>query len=299
MPSFAALFMRVQLFITKPITRFAGIPAARKAQDQLGRLTVRALKERVEYDDIAFEHFMASYAQPKKRQDIGAGVILYLHGGGYTAGGLDYCKAFGGVLTVASGLPTLCVAYRLAPEHRFPAALDDAVTAYDSLLAKGYAPERIIVAGESAGGGLSFALGLRLRDEGKPLPAGVIGVSPWADLSFTGKSYQNNVRRDPSLRREFLAYNVIMYAAGREDEAYVSPIFGDFSGFPPSLLFAGSEEILLDDARTLQKRLIEGGAAAELIVEKGLWHVYPLYGLPESRKAIARMVEFIDERLER
>lgn len=298
MPSFAALFMRMQLFITKPITRFAGIPAARVAQDQLGRLTVRALKERVEYEDIAFEQFMAGFARPKQGQDISEGVILYLHGGGYTAGGLDYCKAFGGVLAVACGLPALCVAYRLAPEHRFPAALDDAVTAYDSLLQKGYAPERIIVAGESAGGGLSFCLGLRLKAEGKPLPAGFIGVSPWADLSFSGKSYQNNVRRDPTLRSEFLAYNVIMYAAGREDEAYVSPIFGDFSGFPPCLLFAGSEEILLDDARTLQQRLLEGGAKAELIVEKGLWHVYPLYGLPESRKAIARMVTFIEERLE-
>lgn len=298
MPSFAALFMRMQLFITKPITHFAGIPAARVAQDQLGRLTVRALKEQVEYEDVALANCMASFAWPKQQHETAEGVILYLHGGGYTAGGLDYCKAFGGILASAAGIPAFCVAYRLAPEHRFPAALDDAVAAYDCLLEKGFAPERIIVAGESAGGGLSFCLGLRLKDEGKPMPAGFIGVSPWADLSFTGKSYQNNVRRDPTLRREFLAYNVIMYAAGREDESYVSPIFGNFEGFPPCLLFAGSEEILLDDALTLQKRLLEGGAEAELIVEKGLWHVYPLYGLPESRRAVARMVTFIRERLE-
>ncbi|MDO4572983.1 MAG: alpha/beta hydrolase [Clostridia bacterium] len=296
MPSLAALFMRLQLHLTKPIVRFAGIPAARLAQDQLGRLTVRALKERVTYEDCAFETFSASFASPKTLVSQDA-VILYLHGGGYTAGGLDYCKAFGGVLAEACGLKTFCVAYRLAPEHRYPAALDDALEAYGRLLAMGWPAERIVVAGESAGGGLSFCLGLRLKSEGRPLPAGFVGISPWADLTFQGASYHNNVRRDPSLCRESLAFYVIMYAAGHEDEPFVSQVLGEFSGFQPSLLYAGGDEILLDDARTLAVRLQAAGAQAELIVENGLWHVYPLYGLPESRRAIRRMAEFIQERL--
>lgn len=297
MPSLAAYFMRIQLFLTKPIVRFAGIPASRKAQDQLGRLTQRALKEQVRYEDIRFERFEASFAQPRAGQAPDAGVILYLHGGGYTAGMLDYCKAFGGILSVACGLRTLCVAYRLAPEHRFPAALDDAMAAYDYLLEQGYAG-RILVAGESAGGGLAFCLGLRLRDEDRPMPCGFIGISPWADLMFSGNSYSNNVRRDPSLCRESLAYYTLMYAAGREDEPYVSPVLGEFSGFPPVLLTVGSEEILFDDAKTLHARIREAGVPAELIVGKGLWHVYPLYGLPESRDAIRRMAKFIWERLD-
>lgn len=296
MPSLAARLMRIQLFLTKPIVRFAGIPASRVAQDQLGRLTVRALKEQVAYEDVEFDNFTASFVQPRGGKAPDAGVILYLHGGGYTAGWLDYCRAFGSILAIATGLRTFCVAYRLAPEDRYPAALDDAVAAYDRLLQDGYAG-RIVVVGESAGGGLSFCLGQRLLLENKPMPAGVVAISPWADLTLAGGSYQNNVRRDPSLCRESLAYYALMYAAGRETEPLVSPVFGDLSGFPPVLMTAGSEEILLDDARTLHAHLEAAGVPAELIVEKGLWHVYPLYGLPESRRAVKRIAEFIWERL--
>ena len=293
----AALLLKIQLLLAKPIVRFTGIEASRLAQDQLGRISARLLSSRVDYEDVAFDDFEACFAVPDGMEAADERVILYLHGGGYTAGGLDYCKGFGGVLAAACGIKTLCVAYRLAPEHRFPAALDDAETAYRFLLARGYSEKRIVVAGESAGGGLTYCLMMRLKSKELPLPAGLVGISPWADLTFTGRSYRNNVWRDPTLCRESLAYYVLVYAAGHEDEAEVSPIYGNLKGLPPSLLFAGSDEILLDDVRTLHERLLSAGSPSELTIKRGMWHVYPLYGVPESRAAIARMAEFIKKRL--
>ena len=169
--------------------------------------------------------------------------------------------------------------------------------AYQYLLDSGYAPDKIAVAGESAGGGLALSLVLRLRDEGKPLPSCIVAISPWADLTLSGSSYNNNVRLDPTLIRESLAYYVIAYAAGHEDEAYVSPVLGDFAKFPPTLLFAGSDEILLSDAKTVYKRLKKAGVDTKLVVEEGMWHVYPLYGTPEGKKALSEMALFLRSRL--
>jgi acetyl esterase/lipase len=231
----------MQLRLTKPIARFATIDDARRAQDQLGRMTSELLRAKVNFEMVEFDRFAASFAVSTACHEPCDRVVLYLHGGGYTAGGLDYAKGFGAMLATQTQVSVLCVAYRLAPEHKFPAAQDDAVDAYQYLLDAGYLPEHIAIAGESAGGGLALSLVLRLRDEGKPMPACIVAISPWADLSLSGSSYNNNVRLDPTLIRESLAYYVIAYAAGHEDEAYVSPVLGDFTGFPPTLLFAGSD----------------------------------------------------------
>lgn len=292
MPSLRANLLKLQLHLAKPIVRFTGIEASRRAQDALGTITSRLLEPAVTYEPVEFDGFEACFAVPQKLQADDR-AILYLHGGGYTAGGLSYCKAFGGVLAMSTGLRALCVAYRLAPEHRHPTALDDAEMAYDRLLSLGYAPENIAFAGESAGGGLIYCLALRLKQKGKPMPACLVGISPWADLTMGGRSYSNNVLRDPSLCRESLAYYVLVYAAGRETEPTVSPVFGDFHGFPPSLLFAGGDEILLDDSRTLCERLRDAGAEASLHIEPGMWHVYPLYGTPEGKTALQKMTAFL------
>ena len=289
--------LRMQLRLTKPIARFATIDDARKAQDQLGRMTAEILRSKVSFEPVEFDRFSACFAVANACIEPCDRVVLYLHGGGYTAGGLDYAKGFGGVLAAQTGVSVLCVAYRLAPENKFPAAQDDAMDAYQFLLDSGYAPEQIAFAGESAGGGLALSLALRLRDEGKPMPAGIVAMSPWADLTLSGSSYNNNVRLDPTLIRESLAYYVIAYAAGHEDEAYVSPILGDFTGFPPTLLFAGSDEILLSDAKTVYKRMKKAGVDCKLVVEEGMWHVYPLYGTPEGKRALEEMSLFIQTRL--
>ena len=285
--------LKMQLKLAKPLARFASIEDARKAQDQLGRMTAELLKTRVTFEQVEFESFPACYVTSNLCVSPCDRVILYLHGGGYTAGGLDYAKGFGAVLASQTRLNIFCVAYRLAPEFKFPAAQDDAMEAYQFLLDQGYLPEHIAIVGESAGGGLALSLTLRIRDEKKPMPACVVAISPWADLTLSGSSYNNNIRRDPSLIRESLAYYAIAYAAGHEPEAYVSPAYGDFTGFPPTLLFAGGDEILLSDARTVQKKLKLAGADSTLVIADGMWHVYPLYGTPEGKLAVEEMGLFL------
>lgn len=299
MPSIGSIILRLQLRLAKPIVRFTSIETARAAQDKLGEITASLLKTRASlaYIDEPFDEFEACFAVPSACERPDELAILYLHGGGYTAGSLNYAKGFGGLLADRTRYRTLCVGYRLAPESKFPAALDDAMTAYRRLLESGYAPEHIAFVGESAGGGLCYCLALKCKDEGVPLPRCIVGMSPWTDLTLSGASYRNNVMRDPTLIRESLAYYVLAYAAGHEDEPYVSPVLGDLTGLPPSLLFAGADEILLDDARTLHARLQEAGCRSELIVENGMWHVYPLYSTRESRRALETMTAFVRDAL--
>lgn len=297
MPSLSARLLKLELRLAKLLVRFTGIEAARAAQDQLGRVTTRLLKDKVTFEPVSFPDFTASFVVSNACEGSCDRAVLYLHGGAYTAGGLDYAKGFGALLASETRLRVFCAAYRLAPEYKYPAALNDAYTAYRYLLERGYAPEHIALAGESAGGGLALGLALRLRDEGIPLPAGIACISPWTDLTFSGASYRNNVYRDPSLIRESLAYSVIAYAAGHEYEPYVSPVYGEYSGFPPCLFFAGSDEILLSDAKTVHYDLLRAGIPSELIVENGMWHVYPLYGTPEGKRALVQMSSFIRVRL--
>ena len=293
MPSLSARLLKLELRLAKPLVRFTGIEQARTAQDQLGRMTARLLQDKVTFEPVSFPDFTACFAFSNACEGACDRTILYLHGGAYTAGGLDYAKGFGALLASETKLNVFCVAYRLAPEYKYPAALNDAYTAYRYLLERGYQPNQIAIAGESAGGGLALALALRLRDEGISLPAGIACISPWTDLTFSGASYRNNVYRDPSLIRESLAFSVIAYAAGYEYEPYVSPAFGDYTGFPPCLFFAGSDEILLSDAKNVHHRLLRAGVPSELVIENGMWHVYPLYGTPEGKRAIERMAAFL------
>ncbi len=297
MPSLSANLLKLELRLAKPLVRFTGIEQARAAQDQLGRITTRLLKDKVSFEPISFPDFTACFAFSNDCEGSCDRAILYLHGGAYTAGGLDYAKGFGALLASETKLNVFCVAYRLAPEYKYPAALNDAFAAYRYLLERGYQPDHITLAGESAGGGLALALALKIRDEQMPLPAGIACISPWTDLTFSGASYRNNVYRDPSLIRESLAYSVIAYAAGHEYEPYASPVFGDYTGFPPCLFFAGSDEILLSDAKTVHYQMQRAGVPSELIIADGMWHVYPLYGTPEGRRALVRMSDFLRTRL--
>ncbi len=297
MPSLSANLLKLELRLAKPLVRFTGIEQARAAQDQLGRITTRLLKDKVSFEPISFPDFTACFAFSNDCEGSCDRAILYLHGGAYTAGGLDYAKGFGALLAAETRLNVFCVAYRLAPEYKYPAALNDAFAAYRYLLERGYQPDRITLAGESAGGGLALALALKIRDEQMSLPAGIACISPWTDLTFSGASYRNNVYRDPSLIRESLAYSVIAYAAGHEYEPYASPVFGDYTGFPPCLFFAGSDEILLSDAKTVHYQMQRAGVPSELIIADGMWHVYPLYGTPEGRRALVRMSDFLRTRL--
>lgn len=275
----SAKLVRAQLNFFKPFVEGCSLAATRKGQDKLGKLMEAVHKKDVLVREHSFSQFSGAWILPRdERRD---GVILYLHGGGYTCGNLDYAKGFGATLADLCGVRVFCAAYRLAPEHPFPAALDDVLEAYRYLLRKGCDPRRITLCGESAGGGLIYALCLRLRELGEPLPCALIGISPWVDLSCTGDSYETNQKADPTLTRELLQFYAQCYS-GDPASPMVSPLLGDLNGLPPSLLFAGGDEILLDDARRLHRKLLESGCKSRLIVAPERWHAYVLYHLREN-----------------
>ena len=275
----SAKLVRSQLNFFKPFVAGCSLEVTRKGQDKLGELMSALHKREVLIRDHDFERFQGAWVMPKDERR--SGVVLYLHGGGYTCGSLDYAKGFAATLASECGVRVFCAAYRLAPENPYPAAVEDALTAFDYLLKKGYAPHQILLCGESAGGGLIYALSLKLKQLGRELPCGLIGISPWVDLTGSGASYETNRDNDPSLTQELLEFYAKCYTQDPTDPL-CSPVRGDLTGLPPSLLFAGGDEILLDDARTLHDRLKAAGCRSKLIIAPGRWHAYVLYCLQEN-----------------
>ena len=275
----SAKLVRSQLNFFKPFVAGCSLEVTRKGHDKLGELMSALHKREVLIRDHDFERFQGAWVMPKDERR--SGVVLYLHGGGYTCGSLDYAKGFAATLASECGVRVFCAAYRLAPENPYPAAVEDALTAFDYLLKKGYAPHQILLCGESAGGGLIYALSLKLKQLGRELPCGLIGISPWVDLTGSGASYETNRDNDPSLTQELLDFYAKCYTQDPTDPL-CSPVRGDLTGLPPSLLFAGGDEILLDDARTLHDRLKAAGCRSKLIIAPGRWHAYVLYCLQEN-----------------
>lgn len=223
--------------------------------------------------------------------------VLYLHGGGYVAGVTKtyhpLCSRLATELRADVFLPD----YRLAPEHPYPAAVDDAVAAYDMLLAHGWDPAHLVIAGDSAGGGLTLATLLRLRDEGKPLPGCAIAMSPYADMTATAASIAGNDKTDAILGHAMIQAGKGLYVpdAAREREPWASPVFGDFSGLPPLLVTVEEGECLRDDAYAVLERAKEAGVHGTVISRRGLMHVWPIFWplLPEAREDVAKMVAFV------
>ena len=275
----SAKLVRSQLNFFKPFVAGCSLEVTRKGQDKLGELMSALHKREVLIRDHDFERFQGAWVMPKDERR--SGVVLYLHGVGFTCGSLDYAKGFAATLASECGVRVFCAAYRLAPENPYPAAVEDALTAFDYLLKKGYAPHQILLCGESAGGGLIYALSLKLKQLGRELPCGLIGISPWVDLTGSGASYETNRDNDPSLTQELLEFYAKCYTQNPTDPL-CSPVRGDLTGLPPSLLFAGGDEILLDDARTLHDRLKAAGCRSKLFIAPGRWHAYVLYCLQEN-----------------
>ncbi len=222
------------------------------------------------------------------------GVLFYLHGGAYAIGSIKSHRKFVAQLAHATRLRGLVINYRLAPEHPHPAALEDAVTAYRWLLAEGVDPSQIIIAGDSAGGGLTLATLATLRDAGDALPAGAVCFSPWADLTNTAASFQSKAKDDSMLSFDKLE----MYAAYYADEQdrtspYISPLYADFSGFPPLLIHVGADEVLLDDSTRVAVKAEKAGVDVILEIWDGLFHVFPMLSfLPETKKVVESVAEF-------
>ncbi|HSG56505.1 MAG TPA: alpha/beta hydrolase, partial [Paracoccaceae bacterium] len=223
--------------------------------------------------------------------DSGGGLVLYLHGGGYVIGSARGYRGLAGEVARAAGMDALLVDYRLAPEHPFPAAVDDALAAYRALLADGRSPQSIVIAGDSAGGGLALALLVALREAGDPLPAAALLISPWADLTCSASSIEGKRAEDPSLTPEGLAACAAHYL-GERDRAHplASPALADLSGLPPLLVQVGSIEILLDDALAIAARAGAAATPVTLEVCPGVPHVFHAFHfmLPQGRAALDR-----------
>lgn len=274
-----ARLVRSQLNFFKPFVANCSLEVTRKGQDKLGELMTALHKREMLVKEHDFGRFQGAWIMP--RDERRGGVVLYLHGGGYTCGSLEYAKGFAATLASECGVRAFCAAYRLAPENRYPAALDDALEAYRYLLGKGYAARQILLCGESAGGGLIYALCLKLKELGLPLPCGLIGISPWTDLTGSGKSYEEHREIDPSMTPELLQFYARCYTDDPTDP-FCSPLFGDLTGLPPSLLFVGGDEVMLDDTRMLHEKLLESGCRSKMIVAPERWHAYVLYCLNEN-----------------
>ena len=288
--SLSARMIRAQMNRLKPLLHNCSLETLRRGQNRVGEMMESKYRNEVISKEHSFADFSGAWVLPKdeRRQ----GVILYLHGGGYTCGDLEYAKGFGSVLASECGVRVFCAAYRLAPEAPYPAALEDSLASYQYLLDKGYGPEHIVLCGESAGGGLCYALCIKLRQLGMSMPAGLITVSPWTDLTASGESYEQNREIDPSMTMEALDFFAGCYTVDRMDP-YVSPLFGDVTGMPPSLIFAGGDEIMLSDAEAMHGKLLTAGCISKLIVRPDRWHGYLLYGLKEDAEDLKSMNQFL------
>ncbi|MCB0405779.1 MAG: alpha/beta hydrolase [Bdellovibrionales bacterium] len=227
------------------------------------------------------------------------GCLLYLHGGGYFMGSVATHRGFGLKLAFRSQRPVYMIEYRLAPEHPYPAALDDAVVSYEALC-KLHPPRSVIIGGDSAGGGLALALLLKLKETGGPFPAATFCLSPWTDLSCGEESHRFNAKHDFMFQPEhFVQWAPLYVGKNSPTNPFISPLFGELSGFPPLLLQVGACEMLLDDSRSFAKRAREAGVQVDLEVWDGMQHVWQiaLPHLPESKKAVHKIIAFVEKHL--
>lgn len=230
----------------------------------------------------------------------GAGVLLYCHGGGYQMGSLASHGPLMADLAAAGGVRALGFDYRLAPEHRYPAALEDALAVYRWLLNSGEDPARIAIGGDSAGAGLALATLLKARGAGLPLPAAAVFLSPWVDMTARSDSYQTRAALDPLTQRDkvLLMARAYLGRAGDPADPLASPVEGDLAGLPPMLIHVGANETVLGDSELLTGRARAAGVAVEMVVWDGMIHHFQVFPeLPEARASIAAIGGFLKARI--
>ena len=263
----------------------------RQSQDRIGALL--GTEKGVEYTPVTVEDMSCEWVRVT-RAHMKKYVILYCHGGGYSTGSTVYARTLTKKLAESTSMDVFAFNYRLAPEHPYPAATDDALKAWNYLMYLGYGARDVIVAGDSAGGNLALSLTLRLKEQGRLLPRGLVLLSPWTDLTKSGKSYESRKEVDPVLDHEYLDRMIENYAGGQElSNPLISPLFGNFKGFPPTYIQVGDNEILLSDATLLHKKLLKENVSAHLDVYKGMWHVFQMSPIKISYDAMDKNAEFI------
>ena len=265
----------------------AEIKRHRKLADWAGRLATPkgdVERKRFRLGRIRCEEFRPYFAHNPEY------VILYCHGGGYVSGGLGYAGNLSTRLATATGFTVYSFAYRLAPEHPYPAAAEDADIAWNYLTENVVPADHVILAGDSAGGNMALCLTQRLIAQGKPVPRLLLLFSPWTDMTGTAESYETNRDIDPILSKEFVMNSARAYMGdGDPADAVFSPLFGSFVNFPPVYIMAGRNGILLDDSIKLKERIDQAGGTAELDIEEKGWHVYQQMPGTMAREAMKRL----------
>jgi acetyl esterase/lipase len=285
--------LRFQLKRRATIDWNTSIPRLRqeieKSAGFFGKLPAQIEVSPITIDGLSAEWILPIQAKKDK-------VILYVHGGGYVTGSCQAHRALVAKFVKGSEVGALLFDYRLAPEHPFPAAIEDSVTAYRWLLAKGVSPSHIVIAGDSAGGGLCLATLIALRDQGIPLPAAAVALSPWTDLKCTGESLRTKAKVDTLTWAE--SWTVFSkYYVGDNDPClpWISPLYGDLHGLPPMLIHVGGDEVLLDDSTRFAEKAKDAGVDVTLKVGEGMFHCFPLCAplFPEARQAMDEICAFI------
>ena len=233
------------------------------------------------------------YSKPVEHN---SNIFFYCHGGGYMTGSCMYARELTTKLAKINSCKIFSFDYRLAPEHPYPAALEDALSAWKYILSDGYLPENVIFAGDSAGGNLCLAFTLLLKQLDMKMPKCLILFSPWTDMTVSGKSYHSKELLDPVLDNNYIQKALKCYLQDTPSTSpFVSPIFADFAGFPPVYIRVGDNEILLDDSQMLYNRLLKYNVYARLDIFPGLWHVFQMSPIKASRTAIEKVSTFLSE----
>ena len=273
----------------------ANIETARQGLEALSALTPVAQDitvEKVEIEGIAAEWVTAPNAVEDR-------VFLYLHGGAYIMGSCNTHRYLASKLSRSTAARVLVPEYRLAPEHPFPAAIEDAVSVYRWLLNSGVSSKNIVIGGDSAGGGLTLATLLSLKDAGDPLPALAVLLSPWTDMEGTGESMVTRAEVDPWLSPDATRLTPALYIRDLDPRhPLVSPIYADLTGLPSLLVHVGNDEILLSDAARLVDRARAAGVEVSFKVWDDMWHVFQTFAIPEGQQAIDEIGEFVTKHFE-
>lgn len=276
----------------RPLTNNMSLEAERAGQDFLGRVETRHIPDGISVIRSDIGDIPAEWFHPEGAADDAA--IIYFHGGAYMAGSLVSNRVLALELATSLGMNVLSFEYRLAPENPYPAALVDAMRIYRSVLELDVPAQRISFIGDSAGGGLLCAAALRAKADGIELPNSLVMLSPWVDLTLSGETYETLKDRDPLLTKQKLKRSAEYYVGDADaHDPYISPVFGDFHGFPPALIHVGTHEVLLDDARMLAKAMLRDGAEATIEEWQGMWHVWHAFDIKETRLALKRISEYV------
>ncbi len=259
-----------------------------KATKLLGNIPAGIEIAPVVINGIPAEWILPSAAEKDK-------VLLYTHGGGYVSGSCSDHRAIVARVVKKCGVGALLFEYRLAPEHPFPAALDDSVEVYRGLLTQGISPSNIMIVGESAGGGLGLALLLALRDLNLPLPSAAVAISPWTDLKCTGESYRTKNKVSLAPADSWIVFSKYYVGDSDPSNPWISPLYGDLHGLPPILILVGEDEELLDDSTKFTEKAKTAGVDVRLKIGERMVHCYPLLPsfIPEAKQAMDEICAFI------